>query len=301
MPSLRIHIYQSYDYPNLLRQSPSGQGQWDGASFHINPEKSSCDVAVVLNNVAEEFELECRALWRIVQEPPVVNFPWAAKGQKIYDENFLPVPVSKRYCTSSHGALPWHIEKNFDELMQLQPADKPHSLSWTTTNKEVFPGHRQRMLFLEKLKQGGIDFDLFGRGFNAIDDKYESLGAYRYALAIENHRGPYYWTEKIADCFLSWTVPIYYGCTNLADYFPEESFVAIDIEDPDVLKQIAETIRTPPTQKQMEAIGEARQRVLKKHQIFPFITQKAAALNVGSRPMKTRKVQPYKASRLWPW
>src|SRR5687768_17715451 len=56
-----------------------------------------------------------------------------------------------------------------------------------------------------------------------------SSDLYRYSLAIENFSGPYYWTEKVIDCYLSWTMPLYFGCTNLADYFPAESFVQIDI------------------------------------------------------------------------
>ena len=30
-------------------------------------------------------------------------------------------------------------------------------------------------------------------------------------------------SEKIADCFLAWTMPIYYGCPRIAEYFPAES------------------------------------------------------------------------------
>ena len=64
-------------------------------------------------------------------------------------------------------------------------------------------------------------------GFKSIEDKWAGLAPYKYSLAIENAVTPDYWSEKIADCFLTWTLPIYYGCLNLEDYFPKQSFIRI--------------------------------------------------------------------------
>ena len=127
------------------------------------------------------------------------------------------------------------------------------------------------MTFLEKLRRSDIKFDLWGRGFTPIAAKWDGLAPYRYSLAIENHRGTHYWTEKLADCFLSWTMPIYYGCSNILDFFPDESMVRIDIEDPDVLNTIRDTIHSDLQIRNREAIAHARQLVLEKYQFFPFI------------------------------
>lgn len=40
-----------------------------------------------------------------------------------------------------------------------------------------------------------------------------------YHLAIENCESRFYFTEKLLDCFLTDTVPIYWGCRNLGEYF----------------------------------------------------------------------------------
>lgn len=40
-----------------------------------------------------------------------------------------------------------------------------------------------------------------------------------YHLAIENCESRFYFTEKLLDCFLTATVPIYWGCRNIGDYF----------------------------------------------------------------------------------
>ena len=45
-----------------------------------------------------------------------------------------------------------------------------------------------------------------------------------FGIAIENfsHRG--YFSEKILDCFLMKTIPVYWGCSNIHDYFFEPGF-----------------------------------------------------------------------------
>ena len=37
--------------------------------------------------------------------------------------------------------------------------------------------------------------------------------------------------EKLSDAFLGATLLFYFGCPNAGDYFPEESFIPIDIND----------------------------------------------------------------------
>ena len=152
------------------------------------------------------------------------------------------------------------------------------------------------MKFLRRLQDSGLDFDLFGHGFNPINNKYEGLGAYRYSLAIENYCQPHYWTEKVADCFLSWTMPIYYGCTNLSDYFPEESFMQIDIDDPGVINQIKSIVSSDLFLRNRDAVAEARRLVLDKYQIFPFLDNMIKATTLS--PIKKQVLYPYQESLL---
>lgn len=45
-----------------------------------------------------------------------------------------------------------------------------------------------------------------------------------FHICIENVSKKYYFTEKLIDCFLTKTVPIYWGCTNIGNYFNTEGF-----------------------------------------------------------------------------
>ena len=52
-----------------------------------------------------------------------------------------------------------------------------------------------------------------------------------FGIAIENfsHRG--FFTEKILDCFLLKTIPIYWGCSNIEDFFNIEGIIRIENAD----------------------------------------------------------------------
>jgi hypothetical protein len=172
-------------------------------------------------------------------------------------------------------ALPWHINKSYDELVQLpRPLDKHKNISWITSNAKGRSGHMHRMNFLDEL-QGLIDFDLFGRGFNPIEDKFAGIYPYKYTLAVENYSGDFYWTEKISDCYLSWTMPIYYGCTNIDAYFPKESYIKIDITKPEeAVDIINQAVSDRLWEKNLDAIEQSRNLILKKYQFFPYIAAK---------------------------
>ena len=293
--NLTVGIYQKYDYPNLLRQTPGQEGIWQGVRFLINKFSEPCDILVVLNRFYEDVKAECGEIWLIIQEPPIDNFPWVFEGHSRYAKIFSSVcsPSSHTSCKPSHGALPWHIDMTYDELKTLPTPEKNRNLSWITTNKDIFPGHRDRMEFLKKMRKTEVEFDLFGHGFHPIFNKYEGLARYRYSLAVENFSGLHYWTEKLADCYLSWTMPIYYGCTNLKEYFPEESFIQIDIYNPEVFEEIRNISKSDLYLKRREAIAEARHLVLDKYQLFPFIVNR---IENKTYDRKIQKFYPYRES-----
>jgi hypothetical protein len=68
-------------------------------------------------------------------------------------------------------------------------------------------------------------------------------------------------------------MPLYYGATNIAKYFPSDSFVWIDMEDPHTPRRIAEIVRSDLAERNRDAIAEARRRVLEEHQLFPRISR----------------------------
>ena len=269
-----VRIVKNWDWPDLLRQLPKDGSIWEGIQFTLEP-VDECDYLIVLNHPSETFEIRCprKHIWAIIQEPPYEFFRLLHKGNSTYSRVYTPDTNlwGKRYI-HSQPALPWHINRDYDFLHHCDIPKKVRDLSWITSNKDEFPGHRSRLRFLEKI-QDNVEFDLYGRGFRYIKDKWDGLAPYRYSLAVENFSNSYYWSEKLADCFLAWTMPIYYGCTQISRYFPRESMVCIDISDPQAIEKIKDTVASDRWYRNIDAIEHARKLVLDSYQLFPFVVR----------------------------
>ena len=273
-----VRIAKDWDWPDLLRQTPGNRGVWEGVRFTTD-NVDQCEALVVLNN---RLETPVRArcppgrVWALMQEPYIKGFTdWMAEGHAAFDRVYTNCPPSSdpKYLTSQ-PAIPWHVNRSFDQLVSSPRPEKTGSLSWVVGNCRDLPGHLKRLAFLRRVKEDkGLAIDLYGRAVKYLDDKWDGLAPYRYSIAAENTVWPDYWTEKIADCFLSWTVPFYHGCQNIEKYFPADSFIRINIEQPE---QAIETIKIclakDDWKRRLPAIEEARRLVMYEYQIFPFLS-----------------------------
>jgi hypothetical protein len=267
-----VRVIQDYEWAPLMRQTPSSKGNWDGVQFTVAP-VDQCDYTIILNRVAEATKVMCplEHIWAIMQEPPTEFLRSMHRGapyhHRIYtqDEDL----VGPRYI-HSQPALPWQVNKSYDELQNATVPAKLLQLSCITSDTAVLEGHRARLRFIKTLS-GRIDFHLFGRGIHPIADKWDALAPYRYSLVMENFQNPYYWSEKLSDCFLAWTMPIYIGCTRIHAQFPAESVVCIERDDPDAVEKIRHVISSELWYRNLDAIAHARKLVLERYQLFPFV------------------------------
>ena len=60
------------------------------------------------------------------------------------------------------------------------------------------------------------DVDCFGRGLRPIEGKREALAPYRFSVAMENAAADDYFSEKLVDCLLMESVPVYFGWPGAA-------------------------------------------------------------------------------------
>jgi len=273
-----VRLVQDYEGPNLLRQTPGQTGIWDGIRFTLEP-LEECDFLIVLRSqMKNPISVRCppQNVWAVVQDPYVPGFnDWLVEGYDKFSRVFTPeIPYFNGKFIRSQPALPWYVNRGYDELVSLPVPEKTKDLSWILGNQRDIPGHFKRRAFLAYLKrEGKVTFDLFGRIGQPLTDKAEALLPYRYSLAVENSCTADYWTEKIADCFLCWTVPIYYGCSNLEDYFPADSFIRIDIEKPKEAQELILTIiKNDDWARRLNALREARYLILNKYQLFPHFS-----------------------------
>ncbi|MCG3184383.1 MAG: hypothetical protein ICCCNLDF_02503 [Planctomycetes bacterium] len=111
------------------------------------------------------------------------------------------------------------------------------SISTVIGTKLITEGHRLRHKFWKKSGKVHAPLRLyFSRQFDEAgialpagslrlgEDKSPPFAS-QFHVAIENCRMPDYFTEKVMDCFQSMTVPIYWGCTNIGDYFNTDGMI----------------------------------------------------------------------------
>ena len=129
--------------------------------------------------------------------------------------------------------------------------------------------HHRRNLFLAAISAGLQDkVDVFGKGYRFVEHKAEGIDDYRYHVAVENHISPHHWTEKLSDAYLGFSLPLYVGCTNVEAYFPEDSFIRLDIGDSAAaIARIEQAIADNEYEKRLPAIIEARRRVLEDYNL----------------------------------
>jgi len=281
-----VRIAADWDCSNILRQTPGGRGEWQSIRFTTAP-IAECDYLFMFNNRRlGPLELRCPRdhVWCMIQEPYVPRlFDWMIEGHEAFARVFTHhVPSSDPKYIRSYPILPWAVDLSYDELVSARVPDKRRGVSWISSRLALLPGHRKRNALREYLmREQPCGVDLFGRGVRYIANKWDGLAPYRYSLAIENTISRDYWTEKVADCFLSWTLPLYDGCPNLEDYFDPASFIRIDASDhTGTARRIEELRRGGEWERRLPAIEESRRRVLNEYQLFPAFAR--AIRNYGS-------------------
>jgi hypothetical protein len=302
-----IKISQQHLTWPFLRQTPEGSGIWAGYKFVFDKDVEECDAWVVIGDLRHNQEQTYCPPHRVLlvnEEPPTMrSYPdaflaqfatIATCGGHNFDHPgvvetfplqpwYLGVNLQSLHVPSKESA----VRFNYDNLKALKSPKKTKLLSVMCTDKSFTAGHKKRVEFVRLLKAHfGDQIEVFGRGFQFISDKWEAIRDYEYHIAIENSCFPHYWTEKLADAFLGWAYPIYYGCPNIADYFDVNSLTTIDIESPEeAICKIEEVINRRP--RRMDAIGEARRRILDEYNMFPMFIR---LLNLPPEPERRELV-----------
>jgi hypothetical protein len=126
--------------------------------------------------------------------------------------------------------LPPDISILDEKYYKIHPKNKLVSMVYS--NKKQLPGHKLRFLIAENLIPR-INFsekiDLFGTGTGVfLEDKGHACVDYMFQIATENSKVKNYYCDKILDCFVTGTIPIYWGCPNIGDFFDERGIITFE-------------------------------------------------------------------------
>jgi hypothetical protein len=103
--------------------------------------------------------------------------------------------------------------------------EKNKNISMILSSKINTSGHKLRHKVIKSI---GNIIDVYGNGYNSISYKLESLQNYKYQIVIENVKKDFWFTEKLIDCFVTGTIPIYYGCPSIHNFFDINGIITFD-------------------------------------------------------------------------
>jgi len=131
----------------------------------------------------------------------------------------------------------------------IKPTDwrafkKDKLISIIASNKKITRGHQLRHVAAKLIPED----HRFGSAFKEIDNKIEALRDYKFSITIENEIISGYFTEKIVDCLITGTVPIYWGSESISEFFDDRGIIRFEtleelqviVENENALKQFYE-------------------------------------------------------------
>lgn len=161
----------------------------------------------------------------------------------------VPNSVLFPYGTTWLNKSKHHIDSvgTFDKSILKEIDKKTFNVSFVTTGRRNKEGYELRhsiwnnrdnikipTLFYSSTRDRTDIFNYSSTTHNGLlpnDDKI-NLFKSQFSIAIESTREQFYFTEKLIDCLLTKTVPVYWGATDIDQFFDTRGFIIInDYED----------------------------------------------------------------------
>lgn len=187
-----------------------------------------------------------------------------------YSEKLLNTLPNAKFFPSC--AEVWYGKEVFngvkDDVIQTDKAyeTKVKNVSMVCSNKIMTYMHKVRHNIASRAQKTGL-CDIYGRfnGGEFMKYKSVSLKDYRFQIVVENDIKPYYYTEKIMDCFASMTIPVYYGAKKIDDYFNPDGIIKFD-EKTD-LEKLLKTLTEEEYISRLSAVKDNYYRAMKYNNI----------------------------------
>lgn len=149
-------------------------------------------------------------------EPPSLHSTHYIQAARLEDYFDYILTFNARLLNRSDKWLYYPLGGSWIATPNWGAKEKSKQLSIIASQKTGAVGHRLRH---QIVRQYGDRMDVWGRGYTPVESKQTALAPYRYSLVIESIRMDAYFSEKLIDCMSQGTVPIYWGCPSIADFF----------------------------------------------------------------------------------
>lgn len=264
----------------ISKQSPSGT-RWN--NIELVEDAAKADFAIILDGASGVKREEVDRFKEIPKiflqrEPEQVQGPLKLNKDKFV--KFITYDTHATYCD-------WWLDYDYSYLLNLKYEDvkkTKQNPACIISSKTFTNGQAKRIKFLQQI-QNKIDIDFYGRpDLKDLFDRYLAppehtsktskrdksiLFEHHTSFALENGSRKNFLT-RLSEELLCWTMPIYWGCPNIEDLFPEHSYRYVNIEGEFSIEELEYLIRKPED-KEIKAMAEARDLILNKYNFFPYI------------------------------
>ena len=272
------------------RMTPADTGTWKNVKGISDPYSADWIIGWETLDPGLDFDrIDMSKVILIGREPP-----WMlalGDGYKYDNWDSFPDIKYKFKCALGNSYLlaSWTSKISYKEMKQMEWRPRKKKLCIVMSNKRFCWGQAARLDFIEKFcKKYPNSLDIYGNGASAWcqqkgleshykgcspfcqdDTKHRWISRYRYSLAFENGVLDGYFTEKWNDVLMAHTMPIYWGAPDIGKYFPEKSFHYLDITKEESVDRLYDIIQEPVNNENIEAIGEARHRLMETWNEWP--------------------------------
>lgn len=150
---------------------------------------------------------------------------------------------------------------------------KNKMISIVSSDKSMCKLHEiRKRVALELVNHNNVD--VFGTLVGKYALPVDIFSEYRYHIAIENVQTPYYFTEKLLNCFASKTIPIHLGATQIDKFFNMDGIIQIIDPSVETIKEAVKQCSEEDYCSRMEAIEDNYNRVKQYTCIEDYICQK---------------------------
>lgn len=169
----------------------------DDSLFEIKNEKFKNKIKIVL-----------------LMESPCISSGYNKIHTYIDDVNYV-LTFDKELLDKYEKCRQYQLGGTWIEPHDRNIHSKNKMISFITSNKSATPSQRFRISVLNRFHN---KIACYGRGIKEIAKKIDVLREHRFCVVIENAKKDFYFSEKLIDCFVTGTVPIYCGC-DISNYF----------------------------------------------------------------------------------
>jgi len=185
-------------------------------------------------------------------EPPELSGGWFNPNDIVNNYSKFSLilasnPVILKNCPNSYR-FPFG-GRMVESLTTYPKLDK---VTFLSGYKNYLAGHRLRHNILGKQSELLCNLDL--EFYLSISRKHDVLKDAKFSIIVENSQNVNYFTEKIVDCMLSKTIPIYWGCPNINDFFDMRGI--LQFNQVDELSNILKNLNASYYDDNIESVNE---------------------------------------------